>query len=268
MSYVGTLEWAHATGGVLRRRDRARLIAQAVAAQLGRLPSQWRSRIVGEHSSLTSPTPPDSALARAADERVRELSSPALYGHCARTWAYAALFAERDRVAHDAELLYLACMLHDLGLTEPHWVRDPHAQCFAVEGAFAAQTFIGQHVRASEAAASDGRASKVAEAISLHLNVNVPAHLGVEAQLLSEGVSLDVVGRRLHQLPAHAAQGVEQRWPRGELADELIAATGEQARLRPRSRAALLHGLGFPKLIEGNPLQRARRAPATKGVDE
>ncbi|HEY2216635.1 MAG TPA: HD domain-containing protein [Solirubrobacteraceae bacterium] len=253
MSHVGTLEWAHATGGALRRRDRARLIGQAVAAQLARLPSQWRSRIVGDRFSLTSPTPPDSALARAADERVRELSSPALYGHCARTWAYAALFAERDRVAHDAELLYLACMLHDLGLTKPHWGRDPHAKCFAVEGAYAAQAFIGQRENANEQ-----RASEVAEAISLHLNVDVPARLGVEARLLSKGVSLDVVGRRLDQLPTHATQGVEQRWPRGELAVELIAATGEQARLRPRSRSALLHGLGFPKLIEGNPLERAR----------
>ncbi|HTA06359.1 MAG TPA: HD domain-containing protein [Solirubrobacteraceae bacterium] len=252
MSYVGTLEWAHATEGVLRRRDRARLIGQAVAAQLVRLPSQWRSRILGEHSSLTSPTPPDSVLAREADERVRELSSPALYGHCARTWAYAALFAERDRVAHDAELLYLACMLHDLGLTKPHWGRDPHAQCFAVEGAYAARAFVGEH------GASGEQANAVAQAISLHLNVTVPARLGTEAQLLSKGVSLDVVGRRLHQIPARATQGVEQRWPRGALASELIAATAKQARLRPRSRSALLHSLGFPKLIEGNPLEHAR----------
>jgi hypothetical protein len=42
------------------------------------------------------------------------------------------------------------------------------------------------------------------------------------------------------------------------MAAELIAATGEQARLRPRSRSALLHSLGFPKLIEGNPLECAR----------
>ncbi len=258
MSYVGTLEWAHATGGVLRRRDRTRLIGQAITAQLVRLPSQWRSRIVGEHLSLTSPTPPDSPLALAADERVRELSSPALYGHCARTWAYAALFAERDRVAHDAELLYVACMLHDLGLTTAHWGHDRHAQCFAVEGAYAAQVFVGELDGAGEQRASEGRAQKVAEAISLHLNVNVPARLGAEAALLSKGVSLDVVGRRLHQLPTNATQGVEQRWPRGPLAVELIAATGEQAHLRPRSRAALLHGLGFPKLIKANPLDHAQ----------
>jgi hypothetical protein len=251
MSYVGTWEWAQETGGTLRRRDRVRLISEAVSVRLAQMPSGWRSRIFGEHASLRLPDPPDSALARDADERVRELSSPALYGHCARTWAFATLFAQRDHTQHDHELLYVACMLHDLGLTESHWGRDPHAECFAVEGARAAHAFVHGH------GASDERARTVAEAISLHLNVTVPARLGAEAQLLSKGDSLDVVGRRLHQIPPPARQSVEERWPRDGLADELAASTGGQARLRPQSRAALLHRLGFVALIEGNPMRRA-----------
>jgi hypothetical protein len=35
-----------------------------------------------------------------------------------------------------------------------------------------------------------------------------------------------------------------------------VEATTEQAQIRPHSRAALLHRLGFAKLIEGNPLER------------
>jgi hypothetical protein len=248
MSYVGTWEWAQQTGGSLRRQDRVRLIGQGVAARLEQMPSRWRSRLFGEHASFSLPEPPDSALARAADERVRELSSPALYGHCLRTWAFAELFAQRDRVKHDRELLYLACVLHDLGLTEQHWDHDPHAQCFAVEGAHAAHALVQEH------GVSELRARKMAEAITLHLNVTVPARLGVEAQLLSKGVSLDVVGRRLHQIPPPATQGVEQRWPREGLAAELTVSTAKQARLRPQSRSALLHKLGFVKLIEANPL--------------
>ncbi len=251
MSYVGTWEWAQETGGRLRRRDRLRLIGQGVSAQLERIPSSLRSRILGEHASLTLQEPPDSALAREAEERVRELSSPALYGHCLRTWAFATLFAQRDRVEHDEELLYLACVLHDLGLTEPHSGREPHAHCFAVEGARAAHAFVHEH------GANEKRARTVAEAISLHLNVNVPERLGAEAHLLSRGVSLDVVGRWLHQIPPAATRGVEQRWPRDGLAGELIASTREQGRMRPQSRAALLHTLGFARLIERNPLHRA-----------
>jgi hypothetical protein len=251
MSYVGTWRWAEETGGSLRRQDRIRLLGQGVAARLARIPSEWRSRILGESASLHLPHPPDSALAREAEQRVRELSSPALYGHCARTWAFATLFAQRDRVKHDQELLYLACMLHDLGLTENHWGCDPLAKCFAVEGARAAHAFV--HGRG----APDERARKVAEAISLHLNVTVPARLGAEAQLLSKGVSLDVVGRRLHQIPPPTTRDVNERWPRDGLASELVASTTKQARLRPQSRSALLHKLGFAMLIEGNPLDHA-----------
>src|SRR5271165_7170563 len=108
MSYVGTWDWALETQGNLRRRDRVRLIGQGISARLTRIPSQWRSRILGEHASLMLPEPPDSSLAREAEGRVRELSSPALYGHRVRTWAFAQMFAQRDRVKHDGELLYIA----------------------------------------------------------------------------------------------------------------------------------------------------------------
>lgn len=249
MSSVGTWQWAQETGGSLRRQDRTRLIGQGVSARLAQIPSHWRTRILGEHTALKLPDPPDSALAREADERVRELSSPALYGHCLRTWAFAALFAQRDRVRHDEELLYLACVLHDLGLTDEHWGRDPRAKCFAVEGAYAAHALVHGH------GASDERARKVAEAISLHLNVTVPTRLGAEAHLLSKGVSLDVVGRRLHQVPPPSRRSVDERWPRDGFAGELAASTAGQAQLRPGSRSALLHKLGFVGLIDANPLQ-------------
>jgi HD domain len=248
MGYVGTWDWAQQTNGSLRRRDRLQLVGQGVAARLERIPSQWRSRIFGEHANLQLPDQPDSSLARAAEERVRELSSSALYGHCLRTWAFAELFAQRDRMPHDRELLYLACVLHDLGLTEQHWGAEPRAKCFAVEGARAAHTLVHGH------GAEEQRARQVAEAISLHLNVSVPTRLGVEAHLLSKGVSLDVVGRRLHQISPTAVRSVEQRWSRDGLVDELVDTTSKQARLRPQSRAALLHKLGFAGLIKGNPL--------------
>jgi HD domain-containing protein len=256
MSGVGTWEWAQETGGSLRHRDRLRLIGQGVLARLTRMPSDWRDRLLGEHASLTLPEPPDSALAREADECVRELSRPALYGHCARTWTFAALFAQRDRVEHDRELLYLACMLHDLGLTERHWGSDPQSGCFAVEGARAAHAFV--HTRGG----GQERARTVAEAISLHLNVTVPVRLGAEAHLLSKGVSLDVVGRRLHQIPPATVVAVDGRYPRDACSAELARSVTKQAQLRPTSRAALLRRLGFVALIERNPLEDRQRRQA------
>jgi hypothetical protein len=247
MSSVGTWAWASQTGGRLRRRDRAELLRQGVLARLSRAPPCLQ-RSLGESISLELPTPPDSALARLADERVRELSTPELYAHCMRTWAFATMFAARDGVRYDSELLYLACSLHDLGLTRAHDRADPTAQCFAVEGARAAHELICAHENAQS------RARIVAEAITLHLNVTVPARMGAEAQLLSKGVSLDTIGRRLHRLPRASVQDVAQRWPRDGSCEQLLAATKRQAEIRPQSRSAFLQRLGFAQLLRANPL--------------
>ncbi len=240
---VGTWTWAERTGGRLSRADRAELVRQGVLARLSRFTARWERPLPAE-----VPTAPDSALAREAEELVRATSSPPLYGHCMRTWAFAAMFGQRDRVEHDPELLYLACVLHDLGLTEAHWCRDADCRCFAVEGARAARDLISAHGE------QDGRATRVAEAISLHLNISVPHRLGAEASLLSKGVMLDVVGRRLRQLSPAAITEVSERWPRDRSGATLLAATARQAEARPGSRAALLRSLGFTDLVVANPL--------------
>jgi hypothetical protein len=250
MSPVGSWAWAQQTDGRLSRRDRAHLLRQGVLARLGQLPGPWRHAVIGTDGSLTVPDPPDSALARLAEERVREISAPVLYGHCLRTWAFAALFAQRDRIAHDEELLYLACVMHDLGLTETHDQRDSTAACFAVEGARAAHELLCRHGEAED------RARTVAQAITLHLNISVPQRLGAEAHLLSKGVSLDTVGRRAHRLPATPIEDVNDRWPRDGFSDHLIQVTRRQADIRPQSRSALLHRLGFAGLLRANPLDR------------
>jgi hypothetical protein len=250
MSAVGSWAWAQKTGGRLGRRDRAELVRQGVLARLSNLPRPWRRGLVPDGRSLTMPIAPDTALAREAEERVRQLSGPVLYGHCLRTWAFAELFAQRDRVAHDEELLYVACVLHDLGLTETYDGNDPTAKCFAVEGARAAHAVVSGHGQSAT------RADTVAEAISLHLNIDVHARYGPVATLLSKGVMLDVVGRRLEQLPAEPVSDIVSRWPRAGSGDLLLTDTKRQAQLRPHSRAALLRKLGFSELVSANPLDQ------------
>lgn len=87
------------------------------------------------------------------------------------------------------------------------------------------------------------------------MNISVPTRLGAEAHLLSRGVSLDTVGRGAGGLPRPALHGVAERWPREALAGQLDAVTRKQAQMRPESRAALLHRLGFSGLLHANPLE-------------
>lgn len=250
MSTVGSWEWAQRTGGTLGRADRAALIRQGISARVSNLPARWRRQLSDADANLIFPVAPDTALARAAEEHVRDAASPTLYGHCLRTWAFAELFAQLDRVDHDAELLYAACVLHDVGITASYEGKDPTARCFAVEGARAARAFAVGHGAVAE------RADTIAEAISLHLNINVADKYGPIATLLSKGVMLDVVGRRVEQVPPGPITDITSMWPREGSGALLLADTKRQAQKRPQSRAALLHKLGFTALVSDNPLDQ------------
>jgi hypothetical protein len=86
------------------------------------------------------------------------------------------------------------------------------------------------------------------------LNIDVSDRFGPIATLLSKGVMLDVVGRRLGQLPSPVVAEVVARWPRVGSGAELLGQSERQAELRPQSRIALLYALGFNRLVLSNPL--------------
>src|ERR1700747_1124765 len=60
----------------------------------------------------------DSQIAREATKLARETSPPFLFNHAARTFLFGALTGKASGLKVDHELLYIACILHDIGLTE------------------------------------------------------------------------------------------------------------------------------------------------------
>jgi len=255
---VGTNAWA-AAGGALRQSDRARLTAQAVVAQLSMLPDRVRILLglTGPRSLGVTPADvrfPDSTIALRASDHSRALSEPWLFNHCLRTYVWGALLARANRIRFDEELFFVACALHDLGLTDAHRFVDPTSECFAVEGARAAQVF------ATSNGWNDERSDRMSEAIALHLNVRVGLSHGAEAHLLHEGASMDVIGARLREIPGDVVAGVLRDHPRLGFRDGLVALFKEQARRRPRSRAAFLASVGFIGLIRASPLERVARS--------
>jgi hypothetical protein len=248
MTDVGTWAWAQRTDGRLSRRDHLDQLRRGVWAQLRARAARSGGWPWPDPPEL--PTPPDSVLAREATEYAADVSSPALLSHCLRTWLFASAYGAAERLAYDEELLYLACVLHDLGLTPAHDGRDATAACFAVEGARAAHQLL------LAGGASTVAADTVAGAISLHLNIEVRSALGAEAHLLSRGVSADAIGRDLRHLPVATTAEVVRRHPRDGFADELVEATRRQAAKRPQSRSAMLVRFGFTGMVRANPLDR------------
>src|SRR3981189_1037605 len=85
---------------------------------------------------------PDSKLAREATELVRDIESPLLFNHSTRVYYFASLAGKRRGLQFDAELLYIAAMFHDMGLTP---MFSSASDRFEVDGANAAGAFLRRH---------------------------------------------------------------------------------------------------------------------------
>src|SRR5246127_1855176 len=70
-----------------------------------------------EATSISGVTIPDSKLAREATELVRDTESPLLFNHSTRVYYFASLAGKRRGLKFDSELLYIAALFHDMGLT-------------------------------------------------------------------------------------------------------------------------------------------------------
>jgi hypothetical protein len=108
---------------------------------------------------------PDSKLARAITELVRDTESPLLFHHSSRVYYWGALAGKRRGLKFDAELLYAGAMFHDMGLTPQY--RSEH-QRFEVDGANTARDFLRSH------GISEADVYTVWTAIALHTTPNIP----------------------------------------------------------------------------------------------
>ena len=81
-------------------------------------------------------TVPDTQLVARAMEEARAVSEPYLFNHAVRSWLFAVQFADQKGTKYDAEVVAVASLLHDLGLT-PKYLGDRR---FEVEGADAARS--------------------------------------------------------------------------------------------------------------------------------
>ncbi|KMO78856.1 diguanylate cyclase [Mycolicibacterium chubuense] len=169
-------------------------------------------------------TIPDSTLVREATAFIRDAEDDLLFDHSRRVFAFGALHGRRRGLQPDLELLYVAAMFHDLGLTEGYRTSD---QRFEVDGANAAQNFLLQH------GVDVADARKVWLGIALHTTPGVPQFLDPETVLVIAGVETDVLGIGREDLPAEAVDAVTAAHPRPDFKNRILAAFHEGMKHRP-----------------------------------
>ncbi|TAJ84612.1 HD domain-containing protein [Reyranella sp.] len=128
---------------------------------------------------------PDSAMAKAATQLVRDTEDDLLYNHSRRVFFWGALTGERRGLKYDSELLYMGAMFHDMGLTEHYSSPDLR---FEVDGANAARDFLKSY------GVPERDIEDVWTAIALHTTPGVPEHMRPTIALVTAGVEMDVLG--------------------------------------------------------------------------
>ena len=169
---------------------------------------------------------PDSALAQQASELLRETAPGLLFDHSRRVFLWASLRAREQRVGFDAELLYVAAMFHDLGLTERFGRTD---QRFEIDGADEARRFLHAH------GVLGPEAERVWTAIALHTTPEIPLHMDSEIALLTRGVELDVLGIGYHAVSEQQREAVVAAHPRPDFKNRILGAFTEGLRHRPQT---------------------------------
>ncbi|QUQ63828.1 HD domain-containing protein [Kutzneria sp. CA-103260] len=169
---------------------------------------------------------PETAAAAEAARLIQETISPLLYHHSHRVFLFAQIHAERLGVRPDPELLYLAAMFHDKGLSTPFSAAE---QRFEVDGADHGREFLLAH--GFSAAAAD----TVWSAIALHTTPGIPGRMGPEIATLHFGVLTDIVGFGLTGLNADQVGEILAAHPRGDFKNEFLRAYFEGQKDRPET---------------------------------
>lgn len=207
----------------------------------GRRLWRWTGRIRPPHLPAGRFATPDSRLAVQATELVRELSPPYLLHHCQRTWAFGVALAAQHGRRYDAELLYVASLLHDLGLTEAH--RGPAP--FELRGARAARAWCLEHGMPTE------RSDRVHEAIALHTSLGITGR-EPESLYVHLGAGVDVFGYHVEEISRPTVDVILEQWPRLGFKESIIEDVQPEID-NPGSPLAGMWRLGFAGRIRAAP---------------
>lgn len=160
-----------------------------------------KTRVLGGITVLDTP------LITSAMDFARVHSEPYLFNHAVRSWLFAVRLGQLQTVPHDAEVVAVGSLLHDIGLTST--VTGPRR--FEIEGADAARAF------ARERGLEDGRAQLIWHTVALNSTPSIALHDEAEVALSTAGIALDFGGLQYDLIPPAEMQSILTAFPRLEM---------------------------------------------------
>lgn len=166
---------------------------------------------------------PDTDLADEATRIAKAGLPPEIFNHSLRTYLFAQVIAKAKKIDHDAEIVYVASILHDTGMSAAHM---SDARPFEVDGAFVARDLLAKH------GVSAARMDAAWDAVALHDNGAIAAHKQPEVGLVSAGVGADF-GAFLDLMTRDEIVAVLEAAPRTKFIDVFLDASAAVAKKKP-----------------------------------
>jgi len=147
---------------------------------------------------------PCTSLVDRAIERAREKCEPYLFNHVMRSWLFAVRLAQIQNLAHDAEVVAVGTLLHDITLNDAF----VGPRRFEVEAADQVRIF------ARQAGFDERRAQLIWDSVALNSTPSLGLYKETEVALCTAGICLDVVGLQYNLIPAAETARIVETYPR------------------------------------------------------
>ena len=164
----------------------------------------------------------DSDMARMATQLARSVSPPYLFNHAVRTFLLGSLTGRALGQKFDEELLYIACIFHDLGLTRQFEGDLP----FEIQGAQAARHFL------EERRYDPQKAATVWDGIAMHTSL-IGQFKKPEVALVGAGAGADVLGPDFSQIHTSDIHEITMAYPRLGFRSAFIQTCADVVRAHP-----------------------------------
>lgn len=148
----------------------------------------------------------ETPLITRAMEYARIHSEPFLFNHAVRSWLFAVRLGQLQGVPHDAEVVAVGSLLHDLGLTDGF----TGPKRFEIEGADAARAF------AREQGVDDRRGQLIWDSVALNSTPSIGLYKEPEVALCTAGIGVEF-GFQYDRIPPDEMRSIIAAFPRLEM---------------------------------------------------
>jgi hypothetical protein len=146
-----------------------------------------------------------------------------LFNHVVRSWLFATRLGQLQNIPHDAEVVAVGSLLHDITLNE----RFAGSRRFEVEAADLASSF------ARESGVDERRAQLIWDSVALNSTPSIGLYKEAEVALCTAGVCLDVIGLQYDRIPSNEIDKIVAEFPRLGMKKRMTGCFCHIAKVKP-----------------------------------